>query len=430
MSSSLSSSTAWPQIRTATSQVHAPAQVPQALALVLPTGEEVLLTDGMTLGQSPANRVVLDDPCVSRRHCVIEGLPGRDSRRFRVRDLGSKNGTFVNDVKVAEAPLAVGATIGVGGCRLRVVTLVQQASPLVGSSAVMQRVRASITKLAPTGLPVLIVGETGTGKELVARALHDESGRTGPFIALNCGAIATELVESELFGHERGAFTGANQKRAGVFQEADGGTLFLDEIGELPLAMQPRLLRALEVGAVRAVGATRELRVTVRVVAATHVDLELAVRTGRFREDLYYRLDGAVITTPPLRARPSDIPELAIQLLKDDRAAARLDETAMAALVQHGWRGNVRELRNVLRRAAALSGPVIGADDLALKPGQSGPARGPAQSLLLGGRFLDLERAILEHALSSAGGNKRAAAQALGIPKSTLCDKAKRYGIG
>ncbi len=424
MSSSLSTTTAWPQIRTATASVL--TTLPDTLVLVLPNGQEVPLGDGLTIGQSRDNHVVLEDPCASRRHCVVE----RVNRRYIVRDLHSKNGTYVNDVKVAEAPLQVGSTLGIGGSRLRVITRASRGSPLVGSSAPMVELRASIGKLAPTGLPVLVVGETGTGKELVARALHDQSGRTGSFIALNCGAISSELVESELFGHERGAFTGANAKRAGLFQDADGGTLFLDEIGELPLAMQPRLLRALEVGAVRAVGATRELRVEVRVVAATHADLQACVRTGAFRQDLFYRLDGAVVTTPSLRARPSDIPELATQLLRDDRAASRLDDSALEALQHHAWPGNVRELRNVLRRAAALSGPVISAADLALRPAfpVSGVVAG--DSLALGGRFLDLERAILEHALTHAGGNKRAAAQALGIPKSTLCDKAKRYGIG
>jgi DNA-binding NtrC family response regulator len=419
------SSSPWPQLRTATSSVVAHAPPLELLSFVLPNGAEVSFAEGLTIGQARDNRIVLEDACVSRRHCVVE----RNNRRWLIRDLSSKNGTWVNDLKVTEAPLQPGATVAVGGSRLRVVAQPSRGSPLVGSSAAMQRVRAEIRKLAPTSLPVLIVGETGTGKELVARALHDQSGRAGPFIALNCGAIATELVESELFGHERGAFTGANNKRAGLFQEADGGTLFLDEIGELPLSMQPRLLRALEVGAVRAVGATREQRVQVRVVAATHVDLQHAVQAATFRQDLFYRLDGAVINTPSLRARVTDIGELAEQLLRDDRPGARLDDSALEALQRHSWPGNVRELRNVLRRAAALGGPVLSAEDLALRAAPA--ARGASdQMLALGGRFLDLERAILSHALTTAGGNKRAAAQALGIPKSTLCDKAKRYGIG
>jgi DNA-binding NtrC family response regulator len=216
-----------------------------------------------------------------------------------------------------------------------------------------------------------------------------------------------------------------------VFQEADQGTLFLDEIGELPLGLQPRLLRALEVGAVRPVGATREQRVQARVIAATHVDLEDAVRTGRFREDLYYRLCGDVLRTPPLRERPEDIGELAERMLADEGAGAALERDALTTLTAYAWPGNVRELRNVLRRAAVLAGPTIHAADLALRPAPPTSSVSVGETLHIADRsFLDLEREILTRALQRSGGNKRAAAHALGIPKSTLCDKAKRYGIG
>jgi DNA-binding NtrC family response regulator len=423
---SLSLQARWPQIPTTTAAV---ALAPgAALVLMMPGGAQVALRAGLSIGQTAENDVVIDDPCVSRRHCLIE----RDAAGLMVRDLGSKNGTYVNEVRVPSAPLRAGGVLTVGRTRLRVVQEEARRSPLVGGSAPMRALRRRIEVLAPTALPLLIVGETGTGKELVARALHDGSGRTGPFVALNCGAIAAELVESELFGHERGAFTGATQKRQGVFQEADRGTLFLDEIGELPLGLQPRLLRALEVGAVRPVGATREQRVQARVIAATHVDLEDAVRTGRFREDLYYRLCGDVLRTPPLRERPEDIGELAECLLADEGAGAVLDGDALAALAGYVWPGNVRELRNVLRRAAVLAGPTIGAADLALRPVLPPVVAGAAgETLRIADRsFLDLEREILTRALQRSGGNKRAAAHALGIPKSTLCDKAKRYGIG
>jgi DNA-binding NtrC family response regulator len=412
----------WPQIPTATSTLA--LRDTEALCLADASGEARPLCDRLTIGQSRENDVVLEDPTVSRRHSMIVRVDGA----FHVRDLESKNGTFLNEVLVSEARLYAGCTLRVGNSTLRIVGRTHERSPLLGGSAAMRRLRRSISMLAPTRLPLLIFGETGTGKELVARALHEESGRAGAFVALNCGAIASELVESELFGHERGAFTGATQRRLGVFQEADGGTLFLDEIGELPLSLQPRLLRALEVGGVRPVGAARELRVEVRVVAATHVDLEDAVRKGRFREDLYYRLRGDLLRTPALRDRPDDIVLLAERFLTEENARATLDESALAALTAFSWPGNVRELRNVLRRATALSGPIISAGDLALRdtpiPQCSGDLRIDDRP------FLDIEREILQRALQRSGGNKRAAAQALGIPKSTLCDKAKRYGIG
>ncbi|MEO6952193.1 MAG: sigma 54-interacting transcriptional regulator [Polyangia bacterium] len=414
----------WPSVATATSTTPPVLTLDEPLVLVTPTGEEHVLVHGLTIGQIDENHVVLRDPCVSRRHCVVE----RERGGLRVRDLGSKNGTLVNGVRVSDAPLDPGAVISIGGVRLRVIARSRQRSPLVGSSASMRSLRRQVALLAPTGLPVLVLGETGTGKELVARALHDESRLRGQFIALNCGAIAHELVESELFGHEKGAFTGAIGKRLGVFQDADGGTLFLDEVAELPLSLQPKLLRALEARAVRPVGATREVKVDVRVVAATHVELEAAVRRGAFREDLYYRLCGDVVRTPALREHPTDIPELAARLLVDEGLRAELSEDVIAALVAHEWKGNVRELRNVVRRAALLCGGRIRVEDLRLGPPQLPPTDARTQ-LDLDRTYLELERDILARTIDRHGGNKRAAAQALGIPKSTLCDKAKRYGI-
>ena len=412
----------WPPVATATSATPPALTLAEPLVLVTPAGEEHVLAHGLTIGQHDDNQVVLRDPCVSRRHCVIERVHGA----LRIRDLGSKNGTLVNGVRVSDAPLEAGAVVSIGGARLRVVARSRQRSPLVGSSAPMRALRREVALLAPTGLPVLVLGETGTGKELVARALHDESPLRGQFIALNCGAIAHELVESELFGHEKGAFTGATGKRLGVFQDAHGGTLFLDEVAELPLSLQPKLLRALEAHAVRPVGATREVKVDVRVVAATHVDLEAAVRRGAFREDLYYRLCGDVVRTPALREHRTDIPELAARLLSDEGLRPELSAEVTAALVAHDWKGNVRELRNVVRRAALLCGGPIRVEDLRLGPP---PLPVDRTQLDLDRTYLELERDILARSIDRHGGNKRAAAQALGIPKSTLCDKAKRYGI-
>jgi len=301
---------------------------------------------------------------------------------------------------------------------------------IVGESSAMLKLRLDIARLATVPLPVLIHGETGTGKELVARALHDQSGRRGCFVPVNCGSIPKDLIESELFGHERGAFTGANARRDGLFQEADGGTLFLDEIGELPDALQTRLLRALESGVVRPVGATREATVNVRVVAATHVDLEQAIKDGQFRRDLYYRLAAAVITTPTLRARRSDIPLLVERILQAEAALGQrcqLSGAAMATLMEYPWPGNVRELKNVLQRAAALGGATLEPDDLAIPTGSAAAADDEEQVRIQGQTFEQIEREVLLRTVKRCGGNQRQASQALGIPKSTLNDKLKRY---
>ena len=396
---------------------------PRALLMRFPDGRELPLDGSFTIGQSSKNAIVLRDQRISRRHCVIEVEGGF----VRVRDLASTNGTFVNGLRVASAELLPGSVVSIGRTQLRVLPAEDQRPTLLGDSAPMKRLRDTLAQYAPTKLAVLIVGETGTGKELVARALHEQSGRDGELISINCGSIPKDLVESELFGHEKGAFTGASAARKGVFQEADGGTLLLDEIGELPLSLQPRLLRALETGVVRPVGADREVKVNVRVVAATHVDLQAAVGRGHFRQDLYYRLAAAVVETPPLRARLSDVKLLAERFLDAEAPGHRLTEGALARLAQHDWPGNVRELRNVLRRASALHGPIIDAQHLAI--GEM-PSRPEAQVVTIDGRpYLEIERDVLAHALKRHGGNKRAAAQSLRIPKSTLCDKARRYGL-
>ncbi len=400
------------------------------LALKLPDGGELRLDHRVTVGQSRSNEVVLGDAAVSRRHCVIE----LGARGALVRDLESTNGTFVNGLRISTAELEPGAQIQLGSTRLRVAAAGVDEAPIVGTSEPMRRLRERVGRMAPSGLPVLIAGETGTGKELVALALHRESGRRGAFVPLNCGSIPRELVESELFGHERGAFTGATVKRPGVFQEADGGTLFLDEIGELPLSLQPRLLRALESGVVRPVGCNREVAVDVRVVAATHVDLQQAVREGRFREDLYYRLAVGVLRTPPLRARASDVELLTKHILSELPGRCSLTAKAQSLLAEHAWPGNVRELKNVLRRAAAIGGPRIDHHDLELdlRPRSGAPVDGDdAEAVRVDGRsYLEIEREVLERTIRRFHGNKRAAADALKIPKSTLCDKARRFGIG
>jgi DNA-binding NtrC family response regulator len=316
---------------------------------------------------------------------------------------------------------------------------------IIGEDPALRAVLVRATLVAPTTMPVLITGESGTGKELLARALHELGpAPAGPLVAVNCGALPRELAESELFGHERGAFTGAAARRPGWFEEASGGTLVLDEIGELPLELQPKLLRVLETGRLRRVGGSGEIAVRVRVVAMTLRDLESEVARRAFREDLYYRLAGFHLALPPLARRRDDIPLLAAHFLRElepEVGPRRLSPAALAALRAGRWLGNVRELRNVLRRAAILTRELIDAGDLELPPAPAfrlaeDPSPAPAppavegDALHLQGRTFDeIEREILAWAMRRNGGSRRRAARSLSMPRSTFCDKVKRYGI-
>jgi len=326
---------------------------------------------------------------------------------------------------------------------------------IIGEDPALRAVLTRAARVAPTMMPILVTGESGTGKELLARALHDLGpAPTGPFVAVNCGALPRELAESELFGHERGAFTGAAARRAGWFEEASGGTLVLDEIGELPLELQPKLLRVLETGRLRRVGGSGEAAVRVRVVAMTLRDLEGEVARRAFREDLYYRLAGFHLALPPLRARRDDVPLLALHFLREiepEVGPRRFDVGALAALRAARWLGNVRELRNVVRRAAILTREHIGEADLELgaaapfrlgeevpPPLLASPGAPPApaahlvdgDALQLTGRTFDeIEREVLSWALRRNAGSRRRAARALSMARSTFCDKVKRYGI-
>ena len=304
-----------------------------------------------------------------------------------------------------------------GGCRL------------VGQSPEIERVRKLISKVAPTDSTVLVLGETGTGKELVARAVHDQSLRADhPFVAVNCGALPESLIESELFGHRKGAFTGADEHRTGLFEVADGGTLFLDEIGELPKAMQAKLLRFLESGEIRRVGENQSFTVDVRVVCATHRNLEQMVAEGEFREDLMFRINTFEIRLPPLRDRLDDIDELAQHLARRLRPQVPadkplLDDDAIQLLKQHVWPGNVRELANVIEHAAIIcEGDRITADDL---PANFNRRRinGPQFKLLAPQTLREIELQVIQQVLERHGGNKPRAAEELGISLKTLYNK-------
>jgi DNA-binding NtrC family response regulator len=305
---------------------------------------------------------------------------------------------------------------------------------LVGRSAAMLTVYKQIALASGAQGPVLITGETGTGKELAARAIHRHGPRSArPFVAVNCGAFAEGLLESELFGHVRGAFTGAVGDKRGVFEQAHGGTLFLDEVGEMSPAVQVRLLRALEAGDVRPVGGSRALKVDVRAIAATHRDLERAVAEGTFRQDLYYRLNVFRIALPPLRERRDDIALIAAHVLRGlaDQAdrPARLTPEALAVLTSYAWPGNVRELENTLERLAATApGGVIDEADLPAELREQAPA---LEAPLFAGlpTLEEMEKRYLRHVLAAVGGNRSRAAEALGIDRRTLYRMAERFGI-
>jgi DNA-binding NtrC family response regulator len=314
---------------------------------------------------------------------------------------------------------------------------------LIGSGAAMRAVFETIQKVAETDLTVLIRGESGTGKELVAQALHENSPRRErPFVAVNCAAISSELVESELFGHEKGAFTGADARRAGRFEAANGGTIFLDEIGDMAPETQAKVLRVLQEQSFERVGGTRALQVDVRVVAATHRDLEADVATGRFREDLYYRLKVVEVDLPALRERTEDLPSLTERFLEQvaerlGRPRATLSPEALAALAHHAWPGNIRELRNVLEQAAVLaSGDSIGPDDLKLAGrGAAGNGGGTASDRDVA--FSDakrdaveqFERTYLLRALRQNEGNISRTAEAIGMVRQSLQQKIRELGL-
>ena len=317
-------------------------------------------------------------------------------------------------------------------------------TPIVGQSPPLRATLDVIRQAAPSSATVLLLGESGTGKELFARALHEHSGRAaGPFVAINCGAIPESILESELFGYERGAFTGAVQRKEGRFERASGGTLFLDEVGELSLAMQVKLLRALQESEIERLGGTAPVRIDVRVVAATNQDLSARVREGRFREDLFYRLNVIQVTLPPLRDRPEDVPLLADHFLgrfaaKNGKTVRGFTSRALDALERHSWPGNVRELENAVERAVVLSkAEEIDIDDLPEAVRQSAALRGAGASSALGldGRTLviplgstmeEIELRVIRETLRQTKGDKNLAAQLLGIAARTIYRKLEK----
>jgi transcriptional regulator with GAF, ATPase, and Fis domain len=375
----------------------------------------------LVAGTSRSADLIIRDPSVSSRHCALTPV----GTAVAIEDLGSKNGTYVGGARVREAWGQAGAAVTIGRSTL-VLLQVDALEPtdvpgpplegVAGASTAMRRLADQVRRLARHTLPVLVAGESGTGKELVARALHAEGPRrTRPFVAINVTALPRELVESELFGHERGAFTGAHVRREGAFAEADGGSLFLDEIGDLPPEAQPKLLRALDGYEVRRVGSTGAgHRADVRVIAATHALLEQRVARGDFRRDLFHRLECFVISVPPLRERRGDIGTIARELLRQiapDIGPRELTSGALARLSAHSWPGNVRELRNVLCRAAdtSFASARIEAEGIDKAIRRDAPAIA---------KCVTSQRA--RELLRQSAGNLSAAARAAGMPRTSF----------
>jgi transcriptional regulator with PAS, ATPase and Fis domain len=396
----------------------------------------------LVLGTSGECDVVIADPSVSRRHCKI----ALTERGVMIRDLGSKNGTFVEGVQVVEAWLHPGkkATLGDSTITLGVagppslVPISQSArfGEALGSSIPMRALFAKLERAAATVETILLLGESGTGKELLARGIHDASARSGgPFVVFDCGAVAPNLLEAELFGYLRGAFTGADHPRAGLFEQASGGTLFIDEIGELPLEMQPKLLRALEARQFRRLGAGKDTKFDARVVAATHRDLLSSVSGGTFRQDLYYRLAVVEAIVPPLRERKEDIPLLVQRFLASQsppRSLVDLPPNAIELLRGHSWPGNVRELRNTVARLVLF--PYLGEQAITRSSERTEEAAVAKVTALplreaRGVMLEHFERTYLTAKLREHSGNVTRAADAMGVSRQFVHRLLERYGL-
>lgn len=408
--------------------------------------EFVIASDVIRVGKAADNDLVLVDETVSRVHFEIV----RDAKGYLVRDLKSTNGTFLDSAEVKEAYLRAGSVIRAGECELKFTPFEERIEirpseddslgEMVGKSPAMREIFGLIEKIAPTDATVLIEGETGTGKDMIARTLHQLSPRSQkPFVVVDCGAVAGTLIESELFGHEKGSFTGATATRQGAFEIASGGTIFLDELGELSLDLQPKLLRVLEQRELRRVGGAKTIKVDLRVIAATRKDLRSEVEKGKFREDLYFRVNVVPITAPALRERREDIPLLIESMLStlSPASASQLTDATRAALMKHDWPGNVRELRNVIERALALgTDPGLLVSPLGNHSLDSGPPReitefDPTMS------FRDakeqwneqFERRFLAWLMKRADGNISKAARDADMDRKYLHKLLRKYNI-
>jgi DNA-binding NtrC family response regulator len=413
-----------------------------------PREEHIHRATRITAGTREENDIVIADESVSRAHFEIS----LDDRGYRLRDLESTNGTLVDGYRINDGYLRAGSVIRVGRTAITFSPLGEEVDvpasddasfgPIVGKSLPMRELYALLAKAAPTPATVLIEGETGSGKELVARAVHEASPRAkAPFVVFDCASVPRTLMESELLGHEKGAFTGAMQAHAGALEQADGGTLFLDELGELPIDLQPKLLRALQQRVVRRLGGTEEKTVDVRIVAATNRDLVREINRGTFRDDLYFRLAVVRVRVPPLRERLDDLRLLANRFIRLDvedaaraeRFAGAIDDDEWRRLRRHPWPGNVRELRNVVTRTVVLS-----IDD----PHPKFAFEAPPPILVPDADSVDLDRPFVEQKeevlakfeasyllgqLARHGGNMSAAARAAGLDRMYFKRLVKKH---
>lgn len=407
---------------------------------------EAPLDAPLSVGTAEGNDLQLSDPKVSRYHLELM----REQGAVRIRDLGSSNGSWIAGIAVEQASITPGTQLSIGDSLLliRDGTLYSRDSEedvaLAGVVAVSPRAQSMarrIAALGPSNVSVLIQGETGTGKEVAAKALHDSSPRhKRAFIVVDCGSLPATLVSSELFGHERGAFTGADRRRIGAFERASGGTLFLDEIGELPLSVQPTLLGALERRRFRRVGGDTEIAVDVRVLAATHRDLRRSVNDGGFRADLYYRLAIATLHLPALRERPEDIPSLVAHFVTEITGSPEsplFTAEVMASLMQHRWSGNVRELRNVVEAALAVG--EVNMDRPSMLPDEAAPpsdgSAPDAYAELLSYREArqlamdSFERAFCAKLVERCGSNASQAARLAQMDRNHLVSLLKKHGL-
>ncbi|MFW6369364.1 MAG: sigma 54-interacting transcriptional regulator [Myxococcota bacterium] len=410
--------------------------------------ELVTERERIRIGSHPTCDLVLNDRTVSRQHAEIQFT----DKGYLVVDLESTNGTFLEGRRIERAYLAPGAALKVGGTVISFNAVDEEIAveadregrlgEMIGRSVRMRQIFGLIKKIAPMDVTVMITGETGTGKELVARALHDLSARRkGPFVVLDCGAIPANLIESELFGHEKGAFTGADRSRPGAFERANGGTIFLDELGELSLELQPRLLRALENREVRRVGSNSVREVDVRVVAATNRDLQREIQAGNFREDLFFRLSVINIALPALRERREDIPPIVRRLLEDSTPATssvkRFTEEAMSLLMTYDWPGNVRELVNVVQHVLTFADEdLLGASDL---PSRFHEEQGGERGLMVDDNLSfkeakehlleAFEREYIANVLRQCDGNISEAARRSGLHRKSIERLAKKYDL-
>ncbi len=398
------------------------------------------------IGTAPENDLVLTDDTVSRRHAEFEPTP----LGMRLRDVASTNGIMLGGVRIRDAFVPGDVQVALGETWIAVNWLqetvgrmqvsVDRFGDVLGRSPRMRELFADLDRIAPTDVTLLLEGETGTGKDLIAEAVHAESPRAGgPFVVFDCGAVAPTVIESELFGHERGAFTGAQSTHVGVFEQAEGGTLFLDEIGELPLELQPKLLRVLEKREIRRIGGRAPLSVDVRIIAATNKNLRAEIQRGGFRQDLFFRLAETLLVVPPLRDRMEDLEQLVEHFLSLERPPKQLSDVPPSVWEMfraHRWPGNVRELRNAVQRLTItperpLQGGVV----------ESGASGRPAPAWVVGDHVVplrvarrqagdDFEREYLEQVLGRSEGNVTRAAALAEVSRQMMQKLMRKHGLG